>query len=106
MDSLSTFTNLVQKNIRDDSKFLFCHVPNEDIVHVVFSCSKIRHIWDSYFPCLNLAHDINSCVDLLFLVLRGDKKMRGQKNEVAKVVCIAWGLWSCRNSFVYKGVII
>lgn len=70
-------------------------------MHAVFSYSEIRHKWDRYYPCPNSAHDIKCFADLFFLVLKGDKT-----NEVTKVICIAWGFWSRRNTLVYEGATV
>ena len=93
-NALPTLENLKRRKIMEDAKCKACLAAEEDALHAIWGCEKLRHIWFPCFSWVQTEHpQILDVQELISLV-----GQRIDKLELFAVV--AWFIWNHRNKLL------
>ena len=94
-DILPTKVNLMCRNVVHDQVCEGCGLEAETTGHLFWMCPRAREVWSCLKIVVPASQDRGlSFHDLLWSVLAEERQ---DVEMVAKVVCIAWGMWHNRN---------
>lgn len=90
-NALPTLENLKRRKILEDAKCKACPAAEEDALHAIWSCEKLRHIW---FPCFSWVQTEHSqIIDVQELI-----SLVGQQIDKLKLFAVmVWFIWNHRN---------
>ena len=90
-NALPTKENLKKRKILDDARCNACQTEQESILHALWECEKLSHVWAPCFSWVRTEHphirDMQDLINLLGQLV--------QRLELFGVV--AWFIWSHRN---------
>lgn len=64
-DALPTLTNLENKKVNMENKYIFCHLHNEDLVHALFRCKDLWSMWKLYVLCFSTMIEMHDFLEFL-----------------------------------------
>ena len=92
---LPTKENLVRRKVLLDGACDECNLEVESLAHLFWRCQHASEIWrTSNLFQGSLVHQFGSFMDILWFVVMIAK---WDRNNVEKLIVIAWALWSNRN---------
>ena len=90
-NALPTLENLKRRKILEDAKCKACLVAEEDTLHAIWNCEKLRHIWFPYFSWAQI--ELPQFLDVQELI-----SLVGQRIEKLELFAVvAWFIWNHRN---------
>ena len=90
-NSLPTKSNLVNRKILQNLVCHLCSSAPEDVIHALWGCVKIKHIWSKDFGWV----DRTTAAALSFKDLV--HKIREKPQTLALFAATAWSIWQHRN---------
>lgn len=95
---LPTRNNLQTKKVKCEGVCPFCKIELETIIHVLWNCPALRHIWlYSKFQVQKLSAvmiDLNQLWEKILLVF--------EQSKVEKVASLLRSIWLRRNEMIFK----
>ncbi|XP_058774883.1 uncharacterized protein LOC131649149 [Vicia villosa] len=96
---------LLRRNVPDiaSANCPFCDSQEENLLHLFFDCSVVKHIWERIFVWLG-AGQFLSLADFRSFSAIQEKVKSGIIKEKINIVWIStiWSLWNMRNSMVFE----
>ena len=97
---LPTTVALLTKMVQVDVKCPWCQVEDEDEIHVLFTCSFAKSVWEA-----TSVHDLIQVLpgERVFDVLQ-QVFASGTRDQVVLIALLCWNIWNRRNKWVWDKV--
>jgi len=96
-----TWDNLRRRGWSGPGVCIFCHFADETLIHLLFQCDFAKEVWR--IICSTLRVDWQDSIDNTEGIVR--HWMRTQKSHRSLIIFICWGLWRCRNAFIFENIV-
>ena len=96
-ESLPTMANMKRRCIAPSASCPFCHLEDEDVRHVLWSCPILSSVW-AYHGLASklLQRRLTSFLEVLSALFQ-----LGTTESIAEIVFMFWLLWNRRNHLLY-----
>ena len=97
---LPTTVALVTKRVQIDIKCPWCRTENEDAIHVLFTCSFARSVWDA-----SRLHHILEILpgDTVYDVIHRVYAV-ATNEQIVLITLLCWNIWNRRNKWVWDKI--